>query len=155
QSARPRLGTSRADHLRLLPGGECPADGASPSADRCRFPLWRPRGGLSRRRIVARRIAADERARLALARLPGGRSRRRCRSSASYSMPRLGPPTYAIIANCELVTVVVVGAAVLGEKLTPSSALGGGLILAGILLHGWVRKSPRNGIGEKPRAAAG
>ncbi len=46
--------------------------------------------------------------------------------SQSYSMPRLGPATYAIIANCELVTVVVVGATVLGEKLTPTQALGGG-----------------------------
>jgi drug/metabolite transporter (DMT)-like permease len=58
-------------------------------------------------------------------------------------MPRLGPTTYAIIANCELLTVIVVGVVVLGEKLTPTSALGGGLILAGILLHGWVRKRSR------------
>jgi drug/metabolite transporter (DMT)-like permease len=64
----------------------------------------------------------------------------------SYSMPRLGPPTYAIIANCELVTVVLVGAIVLGEKLTPTGAFGGGLVLAGILLHGWVRKPPRDRI---------
>jgi drug/metabolite transporter (DMT)-like permease len=68
-------------------------------------------------------------------------------------MPRLGPPTYAIIANCELVTVVLVGAIVLAEKLTPSSALGGGLVLAGILLHGWVRKRPRDRIAEKPSVA--
>jgi drug/metabolite transporter (DMT)-like permease len=33
-------------------------------------------------------------------------------------MPRLGPATYAIIANCELLAVVVVGVVVLGEKLT-------------------------------------
>jgi drug/metabolite transporter (DMT)-like permease len=59
-------------------------------------------------------------------------------------MPRLGPATYAIIANCELVTVVVVGAVVLGEKLTPTHALGGGLILAGILLHGWARRTARH-----------
>ena len=64
--------------------------------------------------------------------------------SQSYSMPRLGPATYAIIGNCELVTVVVVGTTVLGEKLTLARALGGGLILAGILLHGWVRKLPRD-----------
>jgi hypothetical protein len=69
-------------------------------------------------------------------------------------MPRLGPPTYAIIANCELVTVVVVGAAVLGETLTATRALGGGLILGGILLHGWVRKPPRDRIAERPRVAA-
>jgi drug/metabolite transporter (DMT)-like permease len=73
----------------------------------------------------------------------------------SYSMPRLGPPTYAIIANCELVTVVLVGATVLGEKLSPTSALGGGLILAGILLHGWVRKPTRVRVAKKPRVAAG
>ena len=73
----------------------------------------------------------------------------------SYSMPRLGPPTYAIIANCELVTVVLVGATLLGEKLTPTSALGGGLILAGILLHGWVRKPLRDRVAKKPRVAAG
>ena len=73
----------------------------------------------------------------------------------SYSMPRLGPPTYAIIANCELVTVVLVGAIVLGEKPTPTTALGGGLILAGILLHGWMRRPRRDRIAEKPCVAAG
>jgi drug/metabolite transporter (DMT)-like permease len=73
----------------------------------------------------------------------------------SYSMPRLGPPTYAIIANCELVTAVLVGATVLGEKPSPTSALGGGLILAGILLHGSVRKPTRVRIAKKPRVTAG
>ena len=70
-------------------------------------------------------------------------------------MPRLGPTTYAIIANCELLTVVVVGATVLGEKLTPTSALGGGLILAGILLDGWVHRPPRDRIAKKPHVTAG
>jgi len=69
-------------------------------------------------------------------------------------MPRLGRTTYAIIANCELVTVVVVGVTVLGEKLSPTSALGGGLILVGIALHGWVRP-PRDRIAGNPRVAAG
>jgi hypothetical protein len=64
----------------------------------------------------------------------GARSRRR---GSSVAMPRLGPTTYAVIPNCELVMVVVVGAIVLGEKVTPYCALGGGLILAGILLHRW------------------
>jgi drug/metabolite transporter (DMT)-like permease len=72
----------------------------------------------------------------------------------SYSMPRLGAPTYAIIANCELVTVVVIGATVLGEKLTPTRVLGGGLILAGILLHGWVRGPAPDRIAETPRVTA-
>jgi drug/metabolite transporter (DMT)-like permease len=61
--------------------------------------------------------------------------------SQSYSIPWLGPAPYAIIANCELVTVVVVGVIVLGEQLTPIHAFGGGLILVGILLHGWVRRA--------------
>jgi drug/metabolite transporter (DMT)-like permease len=69
-------------------------------------------------------------------------------------MPRLGRPTYAIIANCELLAVVVVGVVVLGETLSPTSALGAGLILAGILLHGRVRKPPRDRIAKKSRIAA-
>ncbi len=73
--------------------------------------------------------------------------------SQSYSMPRLGPATYAIIANCELVTVVVIGATALGEKLTAPRAFGGGLILIGILLHSWVRKSARDRIARKSRGA--
>jgi drug/metabolite transporter (DMT)-like permease len=64
------------------------------------------------------------------------------------------PSKRAIIVNCELVTVVVVSATVLGEKLTPPRALGGGLILAGILLHRWARKPPRDRITEKRRLAA-
>jgi len=60
--------------------------------------------------------------------------------SQSYSMPRLGPTTYAIIANCELVTVVVVGIALLNERLTSSRVLGGALIVAGILLYAWARQ---------------
>ena len=63
----------------------------------------------------------------------------------SYSVPRLGPGSYAIIANCELVTVVLIGAAVLGERLTANRAVGGGLILAGILLHGLAK---RRGAGQ-------
>jgi drug/metabolite transporter (DMT)-like permease len=54
----------------------------------------------------------------------------------SYSVPRLGPSSYAIIANCELVTVVLVGVAALGEELTPSRAIGGALIVSAILVHG-------------------
>ena len=53
--------------------------------------------------------------------------------NASADIGEVG--NYAIIANCELVTVVLVGAILLGEKLTPLSALGGGLIFTGVLLH--------------------
>jgi drug/metabolite transporter (DMT)-like permease len=55
----------------------------------------------------------------------------------SYSVPRLGASGFAIIANCELVTVVLLGTLVLGEAVTPPRALGGALIVAGILLHGF------------------
>jgi hypothetical protein len=48
----------------------------------------------------------------------------------------------------------VIGATVLGEKLTPTGALGSGLNLAGILLRRWVRK-PRDRIGDEPCVRAG
>jgi drug/metabolite transporter (DMT)-like permease len=59
----------------------------------------------------------------------------------SYSVPRLGPASYAVIANCELVTVIVVGVALLGERLTAGRALGAGLILCGIVLYGLWRSA--------------
>jgi drug/metabolite transporter (DMT)-like permease len=67
----------------------------------------------------------------------------------SYSMPRLGPTTYTIVAKLRA------GHGHRGgrEKLTPIRALGGGLILAGMLLHGWVRNLPWDRIAENPRVA--
>ena len=56
----------------------------------------------------------------------------------SYSVPRLGPASYAVIANCELLTVILVGVLVLGEKLTAGRAAGAGLILGGILFHAFL-----------------
>ncbi|HTQ34209.1 MAG TPA: DMT family transporter [Stellaceae bacterium] len=58
----------------------------------------------------------------------------------SYSVPRLGPSSYAIIANLELVTVVIVGISLLGEKMTPERITGGTLIIAGIVGYGLLRK---------------
>jgi drug/metabolite transporter (DMT)-like permease len=58
----------------------------------------------------------------------------------SYSVPRLGPASYAVIANCELVTVMLIGVLWLGERLTPVRSIGAGLILVGIALHGVLRK---------------
>jgi drug/metabolite transporter (DMT)-like permease len=55
----------------------------------------------------------------------------------SYSVPRLGPASYAIIANCELVTVILVGVLALGERLTAARAAGAGLILCSLLVHGF------------------
>jgi drug/metabolite transporter (DMT)-like permease len=58
----------------------------------------------------------------------------------SYSVPRLGPSSYAIIANCELITVVLIGVIALGEDLSAERAVGGTLIAGGILLHGFFRR---------------
>ena len=59
----------------------------------------------------------------------------------TYSAPRLGASSFAILANVELVTVVGIGIAVLGEPVTPGRVLGGALILAGILTHALGRKA--------------
>jgi drug/metabolite transporter (DMT)-like permease len=53
----------------------------------------------------------------------------------SYSVPRLGASSFAILANVELVTVVLIGILVLGEAVTAGRAIGGALIVAGILTH--------------------
>jgi len=62
----------------------------------------------------------------------------------SYSVPRLGPAGYAVIANCELVIVILVGVLALGERLSAGRAAGASLILCGIVLHGFFRR-PRAG----------
>jgi drug/metabolite transporter (DMT)-like permease len=58
----------------------------------------------------------------------------------SYSVPRLGAPSFAILANVELVTVVMIGTLVLGEAVTPGRVIGGALIVAGILTHALARR---------------
>ena len=58
----------------------------------------------------------------------------------SYSVPLLGPASYAIIANMELVTVVSVGVALLGEPMSPDRAAGGALIVGGVVGYGLLRK---------------
>ncbi|HEY3911281.1 MAG TPA: DMT family transporter [Stellaceae bacterium] len=58
----------------------------------------------------------------------------------SYSVPRLGPASYAVIANCELVTVILIGVLGLDEKLTVARAIGAALVLGGIVLHGLFRR---------------
>jgi drug/metabolite transporter (DMT)-like permease len=61
----------------------------------------------------------------------------------TYSVPRLGASSFAILANAELVTVVLLGVLVLGETFTVGSAIGGALIVAGILTHALSRdKAP-------------
>src|SRR5712691_7579565 len=58
----------------------------------------------------------------------------------SYSVPRLGASSFAILANAELVTVVLVGVLVLGEAMTADRAIGGALVVAGILVHALSRQ---------------
>jgi drug/metabolite transporter (DMT)-like permease len=61
----------------------------------------------------------------------------------SYSVPKLGATGFAILANAELVTVVVIGVVILGEEMTPGRALGGLLIVAGIVTHALSRRDHR------------
>src|SRR5712692_8382925 len=58
----------------------------------------------------------------------------------SYSVPRLGASSFAILANAELITVVLLGVLVLGEAVTLGRAIGGALIVAGILAHALSRR---------------
>jgi drug/metabolite transporter (DMT)-like permease len=58
----------------------------------------------------------------------------------TYSIPRLGASSFAILANTELVVVVSLGVLVLGESMTPWRAFGGVLIVAGIVTHALARR---------------
>jgi drug/metabolite transporter (DMT)-like permease len=60
----------------------------------------------------------------------------------SYSVARLGASGFAILANAELVTVVLIGTLVLGEEVTLGRAIGGALIVGGILTHALSRRAP-------------
>jgi len=79
----------------------------------------------------------------------------------SFSVPRLGASGFAILANTELVTVVLIGVLVLGEAFTPGRAIGGALIVAGILAHALApRRAPtlprlRRGPLPPPQAREG
>ena len=73
----------------------------------------------------------------------------------AYSVPRLGPSSYAIIANLELVTVVAVGVTLLGEAVTPARAAGGALIVAGIVGYGLLpRREPAPVLAPAPVVAS-
>lgn len=60
----------------------------------------------------------------------------------TYSVPRLGASSFAILANAELVTVVAIGVLVLGEAVTLGRVIGGALIVGGILTHALSRHTP-------------
>ncbi len=71
----------------------------------------------------------------------------------SYSVPRLGAPGFAILANVELVTVVMIGTLVLGEAVTAGRAIGGAMIVAGILTHALARQPPATAAEPAPASA--
>src|SRR5713101_5909622 len=73
----------------------------------------------------------------------------------SYSVPRLGAGSFAILANVELVTVVLIGTLVLGEAVTLGRALGGMLIVAGILTHALTRQKAPLPAPTQPSPAGG
>src|SRR5204862_4098527 len=62
----------------------------------------------------------------------------------SYSVQQLGATGFAILANAELVTVVVIGTLVLGEEIISRRAIGGALIVAGIVMHALSRRAGRS-----------
>ncbi len=62
----------------------------------------------------------------------------------TYSVPLLGASSFAILANTELVVVVSIGVLVLGEPMTPWCAIGGALIVAGIVAHVLARRPARS-----------
>lgn len=74
----------------------------------------------------------------------------------TYSVPRLGASSFAILANTELVVVVLIGVLVLGEAVTPWRLIGGALIVAGIVTHALSRgsrhRSQPAGVGSSPVA---
>ena len=72
----------------------------------------------------------------------------------TYSVPRLGASSFAILANTELIVVVSLGVLVLGEALTPWRAIGGALIVAGVVTHALARRpSPMPQAGETRRTS--
>lgn len=73
----------------------------------------------------------------------------------AYSVPRLGPSSYAIIANIELVTVVAVGVTLLGEPVTPARTAGGLLIVAGIVGYGLLPRRDTPAVPAPAPIAAG
>jgi drug/metabolite transporter (DMT)-like permease len=68
----------------------------------------------------------------------------------AFSVPRLGASSFAILANAELVIVVLIGILLLGEAVTPGRAVGALLIVAGILTYGMSRRAVEPVPGSPP-----
>ena len=74
----------------------------------------------------------------------------------TYSMPRLGASSFAILANTELVVVVAIGVLVLGEPMTAWRVIGGVLIVGGVVTHALARRpTAAQPAGETRAAPAG
>lgn len=72
----------------------------------------------------------------------------------TYSVPRIGASSFAILANTELVVVVAIGVLVLGEAVTVWSAVGGALIVAGIVAHVLARREAALSAAPREEAPA-
>lgn len=75
-------------------------------------------------------------------------------ASFAYALPRLSSSGYAIIVCLEVVTVVVAGVLLLGEKLLAVQWLGVGLVLGGILLERLSRAAAARRVRREDQAAA-
>jgi drug/metabolite transporter (DMT)-like permease len=60
-------------------------------------------------------------------------------ASFAYALPRLSAGRYSIIVSLELVTVVVIGVAVIGERLALVQFVGVGLVCVGIIADRLIR----------------
>jgi drug/metabolite transporter (DMT)-like permease len=62
-------------------------------------------------------------------------------AALAYALPRLSAGRYSIVVSLELVTVVLIGVLLLGERLTPVQFGGIGLVAVGILADRLMRAS--------------
>jgi drug/metabolite transporter (DMT)-like permease len=65
----------------------------------------------------------------------------------TFSVPRLGASSFAILANTEVITVVAIGTLVLGEPVTAARAAGGALILVGVVTRALTQRPATAGAG--------
>jgi drug/metabolite transporter (DMT)-like permease len=70
-------------------------------------------------------------------------------------LERIGPTNAATLSTLEPVVAVGLAAALLGERLTSLNALGGGLILAAVILlaRGELGRAPQVGVGHEKQSA--
>ena len=69
----------------------------------------------------------------------GERNQGRVNRPVHSSLPRVSAGRYSIIVSLELVTVVLIGVAVIGERLAPVQFIGVGLVCVGIVADRLIR----------------